>query len=100
MLCRTICGKAGLIDLVRCGIVQRLVRSEGIVFRDVAGDCFVQFFGVTIFVDVNQFRFEAAEPALDHDIVHPAGSAVHTLTDVEFLEELLVCITGELAALV
>ena len=52
-----------------------------------------------VFIDVDEFRLQAAKPTLDHDVVCPAGFAVRALADVKFLQKLLIFVTGELAAL-
>ena len=76
------------------------MRSERVVIVDVALDRFAQFTWAAVFVDVNQFRLETAEPALNHDIVRPTGFAIHALTDVKLFEQLFVFLTGELATLI
>lgn len=39
------------------------------------------------------------EPALNHDVVHPAGLAIHALKDAQKLEECLVFADGKLAVM-
>ena len=53
-----------------------------------------------IFVRIELLRFEATEPTFNHDVVCPAAPAVHTLTDIEVTKQILVIITGKLAALI
>ena len=74
--------------------------TDGIVEVDILADALAQLLRAAKFIDIDQFGFEAAEPALDHDVVRPAGLAVHALANVEVSEQLFVFITGKLAALV
>lgn len=76
------------------------MRPQGVVFVDVLVDCLTQFTGGTELVDVDHLGFQTEEPAFDHDVVRPAGLAVHTLTDVQRFEKCFVLGAGELAALV
>ena len=88
------------VDLIRRSIVQSFMRPTRVVVVNVAADRRAQLFRAAIFVDVNQLRLEAAEPALDHDVVCPAGFAVHALADAQALEQPFVFFTGKLTALV
>ena len=99
-LCYAVHREAGPVDLVRRGVVQCLMRSERVVVINVAADRRAQLFWATVLIDIDQFRLEAAEPALDHDVVCPAGFAVHALANSQTLEQPLVFFTGKLAALV
>lgn len=35
-----------------------------------------------VFVGIELFRLETAEPSLNHDVTNPAASAIHALSDV------------------
>ena len=88
------------IDFLWCAIVQGLVRTHGVVLGDILPDKLPQFSRSLVFTDVKALAFQAAEPTFDHDVVRPAGFAVHALTYAEIVKELLVIVAGELAALI
>ena len=54
----------------------------------------------TIFVDVDFFLFQTAEPALHHDVICPALPPVHALRDVIFFQKASVFLACELTALI
>ncbi len=53
-----------------------------------------------VFVEVDFFCFQAPEPALDHDVVRPAGFSVHALPDLHLFQQRLIFSARELASLV
>ena len=89
-----------MVYLIGGGIVQRLVGPEAIVAVNVLPDGAAQSPGIVVLIDVDSFCFQAAEPALDHDVIRPAGLAIHALTDVEVFQKVLVLGAGELTALI
>ena len=48
----------------------------------------------------DQLRFQAAEPALDHNIVCPAGFTVHALADMQSFQKLFILVACKLASLI
>ena len=52
---------------------------ESVVAVDIVLNGASQLPGIVVLVDVDSLRLEAAEPALNHDVVCPAGLAVHAL---------------------
>ena len=77
---------------------------EAVVAVNVLPDRTAQSPGVVVLTvvltDVDSFCLQAAEPALNHEVICPAGLTVHALTDVEFLQEGFVFCAGELTALI
>ena len=76
------------------------MRPELVVVCDVFPNAGTQLFGGIVLADVYIFGFKAAEPALNDDVVHPTGLAVHTLPYAQRAQKVLVLIACELAALV
>ena len=73
---------------------------KGVVFVHILADCPAQLPGRVKLVDIDQFRFQTAEPTFDHNVVRPAGLTVHALPDGQGFEKRLVLGAGKLAALV
>lgn len=92
--------KAGSVDGGWSSIVQRLMRTHVVVLVDVVCDTSAEFSFGRVFFNVDLLGFQAAEPPFDHDVVRPARLSVHALSDVQRLEQGLIVIAGELAALV
>ena len=92
--------KAGVKHFVRHGMIQCLVRTNGVVFVDIVPNCGSQFPGGIELADMDQFRFQTAESACDPDVVHPTGFSVHALPDVQGCQQLLIRCACELTALV
>ena len=92
--------EAVLKRILRRGVVESLMRTQGAVFLDILTDHPAQLPERTELVDVDQLGFQAAEPALDHDVVYPSGLAVHALQNVQRLEKGFVLGTSELTALI
>lgn len=74
--------------------------TQTVVVINVASDRLPQFPGGAEFIDVNQLRFQAAEPALDHNIVCPAGFTVHALADMQSFQKLFILVACKLASLI
>lgn len=73
---------------------------QGIVIADILANFLTQLFGRTELINIDQLSFQTAEPTLNHDVVGPAGLAVHALPDPQRLEEGFIAVTGKLTALV
>lgn len=71
-----------------------------VVVRNIAANEHPQISRRRIFVRIDLLRLEAAEPALDHDVVRPAALSVHALADAELPQESLVRVACELASLI
>ena len=93
-------GKAGREDRFRRGIVQSLMGTQGIIEVDILADLRAQVSGRMELIDIDQLRLQRAKPALNHDIVGPAGFAVHALANVQVTKQALVFVTGKLTALI
>ena len=76
------------------------MRPEAVVVPHIFIDSSTQFARRGIVVDVYVFCFQATEPALNNDIIHPPGPAIHTLAYAVGIQGVDVSVTGELAALV
>ena len=92
--------KAGSVDGGRSSIVQRLMRTHVVVLVDVVLDTDTQFSFTRVLFNVDFLGLQTAEPPFNHDVVSPARLSIHALPDVQRLEQCLVVIAGELAALV
>ena len=92
--------EAGVIDRIRRLIRQRFMRAERVIVVDITSDRLAQFSRRVKFVDVNQLRFQAAEPPLNHDVVCPARLPVHALLDVQIAQKLLVFAACKLYSLI
>ncbi len=92
--------EAAVVHLLRRLIVQRLVRPNGVVLLDVGPDRFPELTGRAVLVEVDLLGLQATEPSLDHDVVRPAGLAVHALGDLELLQQRLILPAGKLRTLV
>ena len=66
----------------------------------IFGDCCPGFFQIAVLCQVGFLVLEAPEPSFNHDIIGPAAFSVHALTDLVFLQEFHVLMTGKLTALV
>jgi len=53
--------------------------TNRVIFLNILLDFLAQLPGGMKFVDVDQVRFQAPEPAFNHDIVRPAGLTIHAL---------------------
>ena len=71
-----------------------------VVSVDILSDGSSGFFDVIVLCQISFFIFEAAEPALNHDIVRPAAFSIHALADAVFFYEINVLLTGKLTSLV
>ena len=71
-----------------------------VVLVDVVLDTAPEFSLIRVLLNIDFFGLQAAEPPFNHDVVGPVRLSVHALPDVQRLEQCLVVITGELAALV
>ncbi len=89
-----------IIDSVRRLIVKCLVWSDRVVLPNVFANSMAKLSRGSVFVDVDFFLFQTAEPALHHDIIGPALPPVHALRDVVFFQKGSVLVAGELTALV
>ena len=69
-----------------------------VVVIDVASDRLPQFPGGAEFIDVNQLRFQTAEPTLDHNIVCPAGFPIHALADMQSFQKLFIRVACKLVS--
>ena len=65
------------------------MRTRRVVLGNVLPDELPQFLRRPVFVDIKALTFQAAEPTLDHDVVRPAGFAVHTLLNAEIAKKLV-----------
>ena len=74
--------------------------AEAVIIFHITTDRLPQLPGRGKFVDIDELRFQASEPSLDHDVIRPAGSPVHTLAYMQLLHKLPVLAAGKLAALV
>ena len=87
-------------DFARSFVIKSLVRTDIIVFADIVSNVHTKSLRTAVFVDIDHLGFQGSEPALYHNVVSPSGFAVHALPDALFLQESLVLVAGELAALV
>jgi len=76
------------------------MRTHRVVLVDILPNELPQIFRRLVFRDVKAIAFQAAEPALNHNVVCPAGLAIHALPNAEIRKKLLVIIAGKLASLV
>ena len=76
------------------------MRTQTVVVIDVASDRLPQLPGGAEFINVNQLRFQAAEPALDHNIVCPTRFTVHALADMQSFQKLFILVACKLASLI
>lgn len=76
------------------------MRTNRIVIMDVVIDQPAEFPWRPVLIWIYLFRFQAAEPAFNQNIISPATFPVHTLADMQIPQEILVFVTGKLAALI
>ena len=76
------------------------MRAYIIVLLNKVRNILPEFFGAVIFINVDFFRIERAEPSLNHDVVRPLGLAVHTLTNVLAFKIGFIFFAGKLTVLV
>ena len=67
---------------------------------DILSDGSSGIFDVIVLCQVGFFILEAAEPALNHDVVCPATFAIHALTNAVFLYKINVLLACKLASLI
>ena len=89
-----------IVAFSRCLVIKCRMASLKVVGVDILSDSSPCFPDVVVLCQIGFLILEAAEPALNHDVVCPAAPAVHTLTDIEVTKQILVIITGKLAALI
>ena len=74
--------------------------TDAVIGIDVLANTPPKLFRCTEFVDVYHLGLQAAEPALNHDVVRPTGLPIHALPDMERFEKLLILVAGKLASLI
>ena len=70
-----------VVDAGRSLVLESGVRTLRVVLLDVVADPAAKVPGGTVLVRVDFLDLQAAEPALDHYVVGPAGFPVHALND-------------------
>ena len=58
------------------------------------------FLDIIVLCKISFFVFEAAEPALNHDVISPAAFAIHALANTIFFHKIDVLLAGELTPLI
>lgn len=76
------------------------MRPFRVVGMNIVPNQLPKLFGRLIFIGVNLFSLQTAEPALNHDIICPAALPVHTLPDLKAFQQSLVLCTAKLAPLI
>ena len=71
-----------------------------VVSVDILSDSGSGFPDVVVLCQISFLIFEAAEPALDHNVICPAAFSIHTLTDSIFLYKVNVLLACKLTALI
>src|SRR5271170_305765 len=74
-------GDAVAPDRHRCPVRQRLMRPPEIVECDPSADTGLGFSPVGIALQIHVLVFERAPKAFDKNVVHPAASAIHRVSD-------------------
>ena len=71
-----------------------------IVGMNIVPNQLPKLLGRLIFIRVNLFRLQTAEPALNHDIICLAALPIHTLPDLKAFQQSLLLRTGKLTPLI
>lgn len=92
---------AALLDSsIRCLIVKCGVSPLKVVGVDILSNGGSGFPDVVVLCQISFLILEAAEPALNHDVVRPAAFSIHALTDSIFLYKVNVLLACKLASLI
>ena len=89
-----------IVAFSRCLVFKRRMAPLKVVAMDIVSDSNPGFPDVIVLRQVSFFILEAAEPALNHDIICPPAFPVHALTYPVSLHKVNVMLTGELASLI
>ena len=89
-----------IVAFSRCLVVECGMTALKVVSMDILPDGTPCLTDVVILRQISFFILEAAEPALNHDVICPPAFPVHALTDAVFLYEVNVLLTCELTSLI
>ena len=89
-----------IVAFSRCLVVECGMTALKVVSMDILPDGTPCLTDVVILRQISFFILEAAEPALNHDVICPPAFPVHALADPIFLYEVNVLLTCELTSLV
>lgn len=76
------------------------MRPFRVVGMNIGPNQLTKLLGRMILIVVNLFRLQAAEPALDHNIIYPAALPIHALPDLKAFQKGFVFCTGKLTPLI
>ena len=89
-----------IVAFSRCLIVKCGVSPLKVVGVDILSNGGSGFPDVVVLCQISFLIFEAAEPALNHDVVRPVAFSIHALADAVFFYEINVLLTCKLTALI
>ena len=89
-----------IVAFSRCLVIKCRMAPLKVVGVDILSDSSSCFPDVVVLRQIGFLILEAAEPALNHDVVCPATFSIHTLADAVFLYKVNVLLTCKLTALV
>jgi len=89
-----------IVAFSRCLVIKCRMASFKVVGVDILSDSSSCFPDVVVLCQIGFLILEAAEPALNHDVVCPAAFSIHTLTDAVFLYKVNVLLTCKLTTLI
>ena len=89
-----------IVAFSRCLIVKCGVSPLKVVGVDILSNGGSGFPDVVVLCQISFLIFEAAEPALNHDVVRPAAFSIHALTDSIILYKVNVLLACKLASLI
>ena len=75
--------EATVIHLIRGLVLQSLMWTDSVVVLDVLTNQLKQLPGSLVFIEVDAFVFQAAEPPLNHDVVSPSPPTIHALSNAQ-----------------
>jgi len=89
-----------IVAFSRCLVIKCRMASLKVVGVDILSDSSPCFPDVVVLCQIGFLILEAAEPALNHDVVCPAAFSIHTLADTVFLYKVNVLLTCKLTTLI
>ena len=89
-----------IVAFSRCLVIKCRMASLKVVGVDILSDSSPCFPDVVVLCQIGFLILEAAEPALNHDVVRPAAFSIHALTDSIFLYKVNVLLACKLASLI
>ena len=89
-----------IVAFSRCLIGKCRMTPLKIVSVDILSDGGSGFFDVIVLCQIGFFILEAAEPALNHDIICPSAFTIHALPDSVSLYKVNILLTCKLTALI